>query len=220
MGPIRRWRCSCWNKYGANSLAAAGQIASRYIDSYPSRLCMFIVPTISGASPHMLDARRRQATTELQGCKNMQASAHVCVPSDAGGGAGAGGRRLSAPARAALQGMFNEARGRMDEAQQWYEGTMEKAALDQGALKRQIAQVLPCLRCSSTLGCESAAGTTAYVALESSSVSMVLLRGRRWLGCRLKLRRLQHAGRLLRRWPPAATPRRPSRCSRSTCRCT
>jgi hypothetical protein len=51
--------------------------------------------------------------------------------------------RLSAPARAALQGMFNEARGRMDEAQQWYEGTMEKAALDQGALKRQIAQVLP-----------------------------------------------------------------------------
>ena len=42
-----------------------------------------------------------------------------------------------------LQGMFNEARGRMDEAQQWYEGIMEKATLDQGALKRQIAQVPP-----------------------------------------------------------------------------
>lgn len=40
-----------------------------------------------------------------------------------------------------LQGMYNEARGRMDEAQQWYEGIMEKASLDQGALKRQIAQV-------------------------------------------------------------------------------
>jgi hypothetical protein len=42
-----------------------------------------------------------------------------------------------------LQGMFNEARGRMDEGQQWYEGIMEKATLDQGALKRQIAQVPP-----------------------------------------------------------------------------
>lgn len=45
----------------------------------------------------------------------------------------------------------------MDEAQQWYEGTMEKAALDQGALKRQIAQVLSCSGMLNTYECETAA---------------------------------------------------------------
>lgn len=60
-----------------------------------------------------------------------------------------------------LQGMFNEARGRMDEAQQWYEQTMEKAKLDQGALKRQVAQVTTFYSHSHTR-CHALAGLASH----------------------------------------------------------
>lgn len=43
--------------------------------------------------------------------------------------------------------MYNESRGRMDEAQQWYEKTMGEVPADQGALKRQISQVPPLIVC-------------------------------------------------------------------------
>ncbi len=43
--------------------------------------------------------------------------------------------------------MYNESRGRMDEAQQWYEKTMGEVPADQGALKRQISQVPPFIGC-------------------------------------------------------------------------
>ena len=51
---------------------------------------------------------------------------------------------LMRPICKTLQGMYNESRGRMDDAQSWYEKIMEEQPSNQGALKRQISQVRIC----------------------------------------------------------------------------
>ena len=125
----------------------ADRLTVHFIDAPSACACASHLHWNSRAHPHTLFARRRRLWSYRADheSRHLRILAHLIAGgAPAGGAAALAAGQLSAPARAALQGMFNEARGRMDEAQQWYEGTMEKAALDQGALKRQIAQVMRC----------------------------------------------------------------------------